>query len=74
MIALGAWGRKFLPVAPEYAIRNQILEEGGHEMEGAFMDELRERNLGIPTPRQGPSVAHQLQVAFEKFSMRESER
>ncbi|WP_346432556.1 MULTISPECIES: helix-turn-helix domain-containing protein [unclassified Roseitalea] len=65
MIALGAWGRRFLPVTPEYAIRNQVLEEGGREMQEAFMDELRERHLGIPSPRSGHPVSEQLQAAFE---------
>ena len=67
MIALGAWGRLFLPVTPEHAIRNQILEEGGLEMQEAFMDELRGRHLGIPNPRSGPLVSQQLQDAFERL-------
>ncbi len=29
LIALGAWGRRFLPTTPELAIRNQVLEDGG---------------------------------------------
>jgi DNA-binding HxlR family transcriptional regulator len=65
MIALGAWGRRFLPVTPEYAIRNQVLEKGGRKMQEAFMDELRERHLGIPNSRTGPPVSEQLQAAFE---------
>lgn len=36
MIALGAWGRQFLPVTAEYAIRDKILEEGGPEIQEAF--------------------------------------
>jgi DNA-binding HxlR family transcriptional regulator len=70
MIALGAWGRKFLPVETEYAIRNQILEEGGHEMQGAFMDELRARHLGSFIPGYRPSVTDQLQAAFHHLSSR----
>lgn len=72
MIALGAWGRKFLPVEPEYAVRNQILEEGGQELQEAFMDELRQRHLGTSNPRHGPSVSDKLQAAFEDFSSRET--
>lgn len=68
MVALGAWGRKFLAVEPEYAVRNQVLEEGGSEMQGAFMDELRQRHLGVSSPRSGPSVADRLQAAFEDRS------
>ena len=76
MIALGAWGRQFLPVTPEYSIRNQVLEEGGHEMQEAFMDELRERHLGIPNPRSGPLVSEQLQDAFASLvaSLQDTER
>lgn len=65
LIALGAWGRRFLPVSPELAIRNQVLDEGGPALQGAFMDELRERHLGIPNKRSGPSVSEQFQAAFE---------
>lgn len=65
MVALGAWGRQFLPVSPELAIRNQILEKGGRELQEAFMDELRERHLGHPRRRAGIPVSIQLQVAFE---------
>lgn len=73
MIALGAWGRRFLPVTPEYAIRNQVLEEGGQEMQDAFMDELRERHLGIPSPRTGPPVSERLRAAFEELAARGSD-
>lgn len=65
MIALGAWGRRFLPVTPELAIRNRLLEEGGAEMLEAFMAELRETHLGIANSRGGPTVAERLQAAYE---------
>lgn len=65
MIALGAWGRQFLPTAPELAIRNKVLEDGGEDLQRAFMDELRERHLGIPNRRPGPPVSEILQAAFE---------
>lgn len=65
LVALGAWGRQFLPTTPELAIRNQVLEEGGPDLLGAFMDELRERHLNIPNLRNGPSVSERLQAAFE---------
>lgn len=67
MIALGAWGRRFLPITPEYGIRNRLLEEGGRDMQEALMDELRERHLGIPNPRTGPRVSDQLQAAFDEL-------
>lgn len=66
MIALGAWGRKFLPVTSELAIRNRVLEEGGREMQEAFMAELRERHLGISNRKAGRDVAGQLQAAFDE--------
>ncbi len=65
LIALGAWGRQFMPTAPELAIRNQVLEEGGRELQDAFMDELRERHLGVPNARSGPLVAERLRAAFD---------
>lgn len=64
MIALGAWGRQFLPTEPELAIRNQVLEEGGLELQEAFMAELREVHLGQPNTASGPSVAELLEHAF----------
>ena len=72
MVALGAWGRQFLPVTPALAVRNQVLEEGGREMQEAFMAELRERHLGIPNPRTGRSISAQLQEAFDELVARQS--
>ncbi|MCR9195785.1 MAG: helix-turn-helix transcriptional regulator [Hyphomonas sp.] len=66
MIALGAWGRQFLPTEPELAIRNQVLEEGGRELQEAFMAELRETHLGIANPSSGQSVAERLELAFQQ--------
>jgi DNA-binding HxlR family transcriptional regulator len=65
LIALGAWGRQFLPVTPPLAIRNQVLEDGGPELQSAFMNELRARHLKIPNPNDGPPVSEQLRAAFE---------
>lgn len=59
MIAHGAWGKQFLPTTLEYAIRIQVLEEGEHEMQDAFKDELRERHLNILKPRTGRPVSEQ---------------
>ncbi len=61
---MGAWGRRHLPVSPELSIRARVLEEGGPAMWEAFMDELRAAHLGAPA-RPGPSVAAQLQAAYE---------
>jgi len=67
---LGAWGRRFLPASPELSIRAQLLEEGGAVMWEAFMDELRVTHLGMPAHAKGPSVAEQLQAAYEKMVLR----
>ena len=64
MIALGAWGRQFLPTTPDLAIRNKLLEDGGPELQAAFMDELRERHLERRNPRSGPSVSQRLHEAY----------
>lgn len=66
MIALGAWGRQFLPTEPELAIRNQVLEEGGRELQEVFMAELREIHLSIANPSSGPNVAERLERAFQQ--------
>ena len=55
LVAMGAWGRRHLPVTPELSIRNQLLEEGGPELSAAFMDELRVEHLGAaPDPAAVP--------------------
>lgn len=69
---LGAWGRRYLPVSEELSIRAQLLEEGGPAMWEQFMAELREVHLGIPAKRAGPSVAEQLQAAYEKVRARQA--
>lgn len=43
---IGSWGRRFLPVSEELAIRAELLEKGGPPMWEAFMSELRESHLG----------------------------
>lgn len=73
LIALGAWGRRFLPVAPEFAIRNQVIDDGGPELQAAFMDELRERHLGIPNPRKGRLASEQIKAAIEAMGAAQSE-
>ncbi|WP_423605540.1 winged helix-turn-helix transcriptional regulator [Sphingomonas sp. MS122] len=55
LVAMGAWGRRHLPVTPELSIRNQLLEEGGSELVAAFMAELRVEHLGAaPDPAATP--------------------
>jgi hypothetical protein len=59
-------------VSEELSIRAQLLEEGGPAMWEQFMAELREVHLGEPTNRKGPSVAEQLQAAYEKVRARQA--
>ena len=65
MIAIGAWGRAFLPTTPELAAPNTVLAEGGIELQEAFMDELRERHLGQPYRHQGVRPSVLIREAYE---------
>ena len=67
-VHLGAWGRRWLPSAPRYAIRARLLEEGGSELWAQFMDDLRSEHLGAPIRRDGPTVAEDLQKAFDAWA------
>jgi DNA-binding HxlR family transcriptional regulator len=62
---MGAWGRRHTPATDELSIRAQLLEEGGPAMWDQFMVELRALHLGELFPRTGPTVAEQLQAAYE---------
>lgn len=64
-VELGAWGRRWLPATRQYSIRAQLLEEGGPDMWARFMDDLRTEHLGARRRRRGPTVAEELQSAFE---------
>lgn len=66
-VHLGAWGRRWLPSTPQYSIRAQLLEEGGPEMWSRFMDDLRSEHLGARKKRYGPTVAEELQEAFDAW-------
>ncbi|MDH2429169.1 helix-turn-helix domain-containing protein [Sphaerisporangium sp. TRM90804] len=66
MAALGTWGRRWLPVTEDLAIRARLLEEGGQELWDRFMAELREEHLGIPAapPPDGKTVRARLHEAY----------
>ncbi|MBB5518231.1 winged helix-turn-helix transcriptional regulator [Amphiplicatus metriothermophilus] len=66
---MGAWGRKYLPVTEELAIRAELLERGGPMLWARLMDELRSVHLGAPKPR-GPSGFARLQKAYEEVVAR----
>lgn len=60
--AMGAWGRRFLPVSEELSIRAELLELGGQPMWDGFMAELRHLHIGAPVPAR--SVFGELQAAY----------
>ncbi|MBV9653656.1 MAG: helix-turn-helix transcriptional regulator [Acetobacteraceae bacterium] len=64
LVQLGAWGRRHLPAAPEQALRQRLVEEGGPPLWTAFADELRHIHLGTPLPEGRESVIARLQAAF----------
>jgi hypothetical protein len=60
MAQLAAWGLRHRPTTYELRARAEILEAGGPELWADFMDELRERHLGMPRPdagRPGPPTS-----------------
>jgi DNA-binding HxlR family transcriptional regulator len=76
LAAIGAWGRRHLPVSEELAIRAQLLEEGGPKMWAEFMDELRALHL---RPQDKPasgraSVLQRLTAAYQEIARKRSRR
>lgn len=71
---LGAWGRRYTPATEELSIRAQLLEEGGPAMWGQFMSELAHAHLGRPSAQKGPTVAEQLQAAYDALRAQPSRR
>ena len=65
LVAIGAWGRTFLPATPELAAPNKLLAEGGPTLQAALMDELRETHLGQPYPHQGRRPSAMIREAYE---------
>ncbi|MGH9272336.1 MAG: winged helix-turn-helix transcriptional regulator [Ilumatobacteraceae bacterium] len=61
---LGAWGLRHRPTTEQLRVRAELLEAGGPPMWEQFMDELRARHLGTPTPR-GPTVTSTLAAALD---------
>lgn len=63
---IGAWGRKWLAVSEELSIRAELLEKGGPEMWGRFMEELRAEHLGKPLTAEAGRipVRAELQAAY----------
>ena len=68
-VAIGAWGRRWLPVSEALSVRARLLEDGGPAMLDAFMAELAREHLGAGPP--GPSVRAELRAAYEAARARE---
>ena len=55
LVQMGAWGRRHLPVTPQMAVRQELLEEGGPRLWAGLMAELRSIHLDPPPdPRLPP--------------------
>ncbi len=61
---IGAWGRRHLQTTPDFAIRAQLLEEGGVPLWEDFMAELRHLHLGTPLPPGHDPVLPRLTAAY----------
>lgn len=68
---LGAWGRRWLDVSPELAIRAELLERGGPALWERFEHELRVEHLGAkPRKHAGPRVREELTAAYEAMRIK----
>ena len=65
LAALSSWGLRHRPTTPELRVRAELLEAGGPQLWAEFMDELRERHLGIARPDTGkPTATERLAEAY----------
>jgi DNA-binding HxlR family transcriptional regulator len=61
LVELGWWGLRHRPTDAKLRARAELMYHGGPELWQDFMDELRERHLGMARPETGrPSVIEQL--------------
>jgi len=63
MAIMGSWGMRHTPASIELSSRAQVLEDGGPQLWGEFMGELRHLHLGAPQPET--SVIAKMQGAYE---------
>jgi DNA-binding HxlR family transcriptional regulator len=70
---MGAWGRRFLPVSEELAIRAELLEQGGRPLWEDFMAELRVQHLHAEPEEGKPSVFERLTAAYQELLARKNE-
>ena len=54
--AIGAWGRRHLPVSEDLSIRAELLENGGAALWGDFMNDLRAIHIADPIGGANGSV------------------
>jgi hypothetical protein len=70
-VALGAWGRRFMPASEALSLGAELLERGGSELIERYMEELRAEHLrgeNVTTVRQ------ELGAAYEKASAKKRRR
>lgn len=73
MVALGSWGMRHRPTAPELTVRARLLAESPELVED-LMDELREVHLGVPRSDPGrPRTSERLQDAYDAATRQSSE-
>ncbi|GAA1642096.1 winged helix-turn-helix transcriptional regulator [Actinoplanes couchii] len=66
MVALGTWGLSHRDGDQRLRIRAELLRDGGPELLGRLMDELRELHLGVARPDpSSPRATDQLRSAYE---------
>jgi DNA-binding HxlR family transcriptional regulator len=66
MVALGNWGLAHRTGERRLRVRAELLRDGGPELVGAMIDELRELHLGVPRPDpDAPRASDQLRAAYE---------
>lgn len=68
MVALGAWGSRYLSASPPLSALAIALAAGGPAMAEAFMAELRHLHLGAPAPRR--SVLAELDAAYREAAQK----
>jgi len=72
MVAMGTWGLAHRGGTRELRVRAELLRDGGPELTGRLMDELREAHLGIPLPGPDrPLASEQLQAAYDAATVRD---
>ena len=70
-VALGAWGRRFLPATESLSIRAELLERGGTKLVERFMAELRAEHL---RNEEANTVREELRAAYEKARTKKRRR